>query len=255
MTRSDDVRSSPPEAAEQSSLTDRVVLITGASRGIGREIALGVAAAGGRPLLAARDVRRLESVATEIADTGGHASVYPLDVRDIAAIRDVMDRALADHGRIDALINNAGVNSAHGPAAEIPPEAFAAIHAVNTVGLYACCHAALPSMIERRYGRIVNMSSLSALRREADFSAYASSKAAVNAVTIAIAEELRAFNVLVNAMSPGSIRTDMNPEAETPASEAVPTALWLASLPDDGPTGRQYRFMREIPMLPEHELI
>ena len=249
MARSDDIRLS---AAADTSLTDRIVLITGASRGIGREIALGVAAGGGRPLLAARDVPRLESVATEIAETGGRASVYPLDVSDFAAVRDVVDRVLADHGRIDALINNAGVNSARGSAAQVPPERFAAVYAVNIVGLYACCHAVLPSMIERRYGRVVNVSSRSAVQREALVGAYASSKAAVNAVTIALAEELRAFNVLVNAMCPGPVRTAMNPSAEIPPSESVPTALWLASLPDDGPTGRQYRFMREMPMLPEH---
>ena len=105
-------------------------------------------------------------------------------------------------------------------------------------------------MIERGYGRIVNIGSGSAFMCKPGSSTYSSSKAAVNALTVALAAEVREFGILANVMSPDSIRTDMNPKATTPPSAAVPTALWLATLPDDGPTGRFYRFMEELPILP-----
>ena len=235
-------------------LTNRTALVTGASRGIGREIALGFARDGAHVVLAARDKERLAAVAAEIEQLPGTSEVATLDVSDANAVRHVIDGVVARHGRLDVLCNNAGVSTARGPVAEVSPEAFAAVQAVNLIGLFACCHAALPRMIEAGYGRIVNVSSGSAIMCNPGESAYAASKAAVNALTIAMAKEVRVSNVLVNAMSPGSVRTDMNPTSTVPPSEAVPTAVWLASLPDGGPTGRFYRFMQELPMLPDIDL-
>ena len=232
-------------------LTNRIALVTGASRGIGREIALGFARAGAHVVLAARDESRLKAVAAEIAESSGTSDVVTLDVGDAHAVRQVIDGVVARHGRLDVLCNNAGVSTARGPVAEVSPEAFAGVQAVNLIGLFACCHAALPHMVEAGYGRIVNVSSGAAIMCNPGESAYAASKAAVNALTIAMSKEVEASNVLVNAMSPGSVRTDMNPTSTVPPSEAVPTAVWLASLPDGGPTGRFYRFMLEMPMLPD----
>lgn len=236
------------------SLAGRIALVTGASRGIGREIALGYARAGAHVILAARDETRLASVASEIVELSGTSDIVPLDVSDSAAVRQVIYDSVRRHGRLDVLCNNAGISNARGPVAEVSPEAFAGVQAVNLVGLFACCHAALPHMIDAGYGRIVNVSSGAAIMCNPGESAYAASKAAVNALTIAMAKEVEASNVLVNAMSPGSVKTDMNPTSDVPPSEAVPTAVWLASLPDGGPTGRFYRFMQELPMLPEIDL-
>lgn len=236
------------------SLAGRIALVTGASRGIGREIALGYARAGAHVILAARDETRLATVASEIVELSGTADVVPLDVSDTAAVRQVIDDAVRRHGGLDVLCNNAGVSDARGTVADVSPEAFAGVQAVNLVGLFACCHAALPHMAAAGYGRIVNVSSGAAIMCNPGESAYAASKAAVNALTIAMAKEVQASNVLVNAMSPGSVKTDMNPTSDVPPSEAVPTAVWLASLPDGGPTGRFYRFMQELPMLPDIDL-
>ncbi len=236
------------------SLAGRIAMVTGASRGIGREIALGYARAGAHVILAARDEARLIAVASEIGELSGSADVVPLDVSDSAAVGKAIDGVVARHGRLDVLCNNAGISNARGPVAEVSPEAFAGVQAVNLVGLFACCHAALPHMIEAGYGRIVNVSSGAAIMCNPGESAYAASKAAVNALTIAMAKEVEASNVLVNAMSPGSVKTDMNPTSDVAPSEAVPTAVWLASLPDGGPTGRFYRFMLELPMLPDIDL-
>jgi len=229
-------------------------MVTGASRGIGREIALGYARSGAHVVLAARDQARLASVASEIDDLSGNCDIVPLDVSDAAAVRRAINGTVARHGRLDVLCNNAGVSNARGPVTEVLPEAFAGVQAVNLIGLFACCHGALPHMIQAGYGRIVNVSSGAAIMCNPGESAYAASKAAVNALTIAMAKEVQASNVLVNAMSPGSVKTDMNPASDVPPSEAVPTAVWLASLPDGGPTGRFYRFMQELPMLPEIDL-
>lgn len=236
------------------SLAGRIAMVTGASRGIGREIALGYAHAGAHVILAARDEARLAAVAGEIDDASATSDVVPLDVADAAAVRDAVDGVVARHGRLDVLCNNAGISTARGHVADVAPEAFADVQAVNLIGLFACCHAALPHMIAAGYGRIVNVSSGAAIMCNPGESAYAASKAAVNALTIAMAKEVEASNVLVNAMSPGSVRTDMNPTSDVPPSEAVPTAVWLASLPDAGPTGRFYRFMQELPMLPDIDL-
>lgn len=236
------------------SLAGRIAMVTGASRGIGREIALGYARAGAHVILTARDQARLAGVAAEIDNLSGSTDVVRLDVTDAAAVQRAIDGVVAQHGRLDVLCNNAGVSTARGPVAEVSPEAFAGVQAVNLVGLFACSHAALPHMIDAGYGRIVNVSSGAAIMCNPGESAYAASKAAVNALTIAMAKEVQASNVLVNAMSPGSVRTDMNPTSDVPPSEAVPTAVWLASLPDGGPTGRFYRFMQELPMLPDIDL-
>ncbi|MAG34640.1 MAG: short-chain dehydrogenase [Dehalococcoidia bacterium] len=235
-------------------LSGRVALVTGASRGIGKEIALGYAREGAHVVLTARDEDRLQEVAKQIDADGGVSSVVRLDVAEHSAVGRVIDLIVEEHGRIDVLCNNAGISLPNGPASEVPPERFAAVFAVNTVGLYACCYAALPHMIEQGYGRIVNVSSASAFMCLAGTSAYSGSKAAVNAITSVLAKEVHEHDVLVNAMSPGAVRTDMNPTAATLPVEAVPTAVWLAALPTGGPTGKFYRFMQEMAMLPEHDM-
>lgn len=235
-------------------LANRVALVTGASRGIGREIALGYAKAGAHVVATARDSEQLEQLADNIRADGGSCSVYRMDVTDASAIAAVVQRVVDRLGRIDVLCNNAGVNSAVGLVADVPTAPFAQVFAVNVFGLYACCHAVMPHMVGRRYGRIVNVSSGAALICGPTGGAYASSKAAVNALTAVIAKEGREHNVLANAMSPGSVRTAMNPTADTPAAASVPTALWLAALDDDGPTGRCYRFLTEIPMIAQQEI-
>lgn len=234
-------------------LKGKVALVTGASRGIGAEIALGYARAGAHVVLTSRDEERMQAVAEQIAAGGGSSSVFRLDVTEYAEVGRVVNRTVRELGRIDVLCNNAGINNASGPVAEIPPERFANVFAVNTAGLYACCYAVLPHMIAQGYGRIVNVSSASAFMCQAGSAAYAGSKAAVNALTAVLAKEVREHDILVNAMSPGAVRTDMNPTADTHPVEAVPTAVWLAALPAEGPTGRFYRFMEELPMLPEHD--
>ncbi len=177
-----------------------------------------------------------------------------LDVSDASGVARAIAQLISELGHIDVLCNNAGVNSAGGNAADVSPGDFAAVFNVNVLGLYACTHAVLPHMIERDYGRVVNVSSGSAFTCLAGSAAYSASKAAVNAMTIGISRELEDANVLVNAMSPRAVRTDMNPTAETMPSESVPTAVRLASLPEGGLTGRFFRFEQELPMVPNADI-
>lgn len=231
-------------------LEGKVALVTGASRGIGAAIAAGYAEAGAHVALAARATGRLEAVAEQIRAKGGSCRIHLLDVTEHSAVTRTVDAIVAEHGRLDILCNNAGVSTAPGNAVDVPPERFAGVFAVNVIGLYAGCHAALPHMIENGYGRIVNIGSGSAFMCKPGSSAYSSSKAAVNAITVALAGEVGDADVLVNAMSPGYIRSGMNPAGTDEPEESVPTALWLASLPAGGPTGRFFRFMEEIPIVP-----
>jgi NAD(P)-dependent dehydrogenase (short-subunit alcohol dehydrogenase family) len=235
-------------------LEGKVALVTGASRGIGRAIAAGYAAAGAHVALAARDAGNLEAVAGEIRAAGGSCSIHPLDVTEHTAVVRTIDGIVAEHGSLDVLCNNAGVSTAPGNAVDVPPERVAGVFAVNVIGLYACCHAALPHMLAGGYGRIVNIGSGSAFMCKPGSSAYSSSKAAVNAITVALSGEVGEADVLVNAMSPGYIRSDMNPAGTDEPEESVPTALWLAALPKGGPTGRFFRFMGELPILPQTEM-
>ena len=231
-------------------LTNRVALVTGASRGIGEAIALGYAAAGAHVVLAARDMPRLNMVATRITDAGGSCEVAILDVSEYSTIGPVLDRVVERHGRLDILCNNAGVSTARGNVIDVSAEQLARVLAVNVVGLHCCCKEALPHMIKKGYGRIVNIGSGSAYMCNPGESAYSSSKAAVNAFTATLSKEIHESGILVNAMSPGSIRTDMNPAGPSPPTTAVPTAIWLASLPANGPNGRFFRFDEEIPIVP-----
>lgn len=232
-------------------LDGKVALVTGASRGIGAAIAAGYAKAGAHVALAARDTARMEAVAGEIRAKGGACSIHRLDVTEHTDVSQTVDAIVAEQGRLDILCNNAGVSTAPGNAVDVPPERFAGVFEVNVVGLYACCHAALPHMLANGYGRIVNIGSGSAFMCKPGSSAYSSSKAAVNAITVALAGEVGDADVLVNAMSPGYIRSDMNPAGTDEPEESVPTALWLAALPAGGPTGRFFRFMGELPILPD----
>ena len=199
-------------------LKNRIALVTGASRGIGREISLGFAREGAHVVLTARDLERLESVATEIDLLPGSAEVAPLEVTDHGQVDDLFEDVVSRHGRLDVLCNNAGIGSAPGPVSTVSPADFATVQNVNLVGLYACCHSAVPHMIHAGYGRIINVSSGAAIMCNPEGSSYATSKAGVNALTITLAKELHETNVLVNALSPGSVKTDMNPTSEVPPS-------------------------------------
>lgn len=220
-------------------MTDRkTALVTGANRGIGKAIAKGLSAQGHDVIIAAR---RLEDAREAAAEIGGRA--IALDV----SRTDSIDAALAETGPVDILVNNAGVLS-NDPVLD-NPEAFNEALAVMLKGPYELIRRVTPHMIDQGYGRIVNVSS-----SWGSFTAglegpgpYGLAKAALNGLTVAAARDLPE-NVKLNSMCPGWVRTRMGGSGATRSpEEGADTAIWLATLSDDGPTGGFFQDRKPYP--------
>jgi NAD(P)-dependent dehydrogenase (short-subunit alcohol dehydrogenase family) len=181
-----------------------VAIVTGAGRGIGAAIAARLAAAGFRLVLCSRS-DSAESVAREI---GGDALGLAADVSDPAALTGIVETALARHGRVDALVSNAGVN--HGAAiADMGPEQFDEMYAVNVRGVFFGVQAVLPAMVAQGAGRIVNVASFTGRTPVPGFTAYSATKAAVLSLTRGHALELAEHGITVNAVCPGNVWSDI----------------------------------------------
>jgi NAD(P)-dependent dehydrogenase (short-subunit alcohol dehydrogenase family) len=218
-------------------------LVTGANRGLGYETARQLAALGHRVVLAARDGAKAEQAAAQIP---GEAVPYELDVSS-----DESCARLGDFEPVDILVNNAGIAADRdGSALDVPLATLRTVLETNTFGAYRVTQALAPGMRERRYGRIVNVSS--GMGQLSDmyggYPAYRMSKAALNVLTRVFAFELRDTGVLVNSVCPGWVRTDMGgPSARLSVEEGVETIVWAATLPDGGPTGGFFRYKEPIP--------
>ncbi|MEV0840609.1 SDR family oxidoreductase [Actinocatenispora sera] len=235
----------------------RVALVTGANKGIGRAAATGLAAAGLRVVVGARDPRRGGEAAAAIRAVGGDAHAVELDVTDQATVRAAASWIDEHLGRLDVLVNNAGITGS-GQAA--PPDALDRVPSAvdvelvrevfdtNVFAVLRVTNAVLPLLRRSPAARIVNVSSHSAslaLTAEVDgpmssllSAAYSPSKTALNALTLQYANELRAENILVNAAAPGYVDTDINGHSGvlTPEQGAA-VVVRLATLGADGPTG------------------
>jgi NAD(P)-dependent dehydrogenase (short-subunit alcohol dehydrogenase family) len=223
-------------------LAEQVAVVTGANRGIGFEIVRQLARKGMRVVLTARDPTKGEAARGRLAREGLDVAFQVLDVRDADQARAVAARVEREFGRLDILVNNAGVmiDPKGARTATADAAVLRATLETNVVGALLVTQACLPLMRARGYGRIVNVSSeLGQLESMGPGTpAYRISKAALNALTGALAAELSGTNVKVNAMSPGWVRTDMGgPAAPRSAEEGADTAVWLATLPDGGPNG------------------
>ncbi|MFB8353074.1 SDR family NAD(P)-dependent oxidoreductase [Streptomyces niveus] len=221
--------------------TPRVALVTGANRGLGRALAHGLARHGLHVITTARSNDAAQRAAAELRDLGGLASGHQLDVTNPASVFRAFADTIHEHGRLDVLINSAAVaidrnKTVSAPDMEIVQETMNA----NVMGVWRCCAQAVPAMRDGGYGRILNitshMGSLSTM--ESSSPSYRISKAALNAFTLTLAHELAGENILVNAASPGLADTRLAYGHATQSAEAAAEAmLWLALLPDSGPTG------------------
>ena len=206
-------------------LEGKVAVITGAGRGIGRAVALAFAREGADLVLASRTLSEGKAVAAEIEMLGRKALALRADVSDRLAAKAMADRALAEFGRVDILVNNAAVQTPIGPLWKNDPDQWLETIAVNLCGVFLCCHAVVPAMVRQARGKIINLSGGGATSPRPNFSAYAASKAAVVRLTETLAQELAPFNIQVNAIAPGAVYTNMTEDVLAAGSAAGERAL------------------------------
>ena len=222
--------------------TPRTALVTGANRGIGQEVARQLAGRGLRVFVTGRDPSAVEEAAEALRRAGADALASPMDVADRASVDACAERLRAAGERVDVLVNNAGVYEGDSFVSS-PPEVLRGTFETNLWGAVWTCRAWLPGMIERGYGRVVNVSSGSGSFGEGleGPAAYSVSKAALNALTVRLAGEARG-DVKVNAACPGWVRTRMGGMgARRSVERGAETIVWLATLDRDGPSGGFFR--------------
>jgi NAD(P)-dependent dehydrogenase (short-subunit alcohol dehydrogenase family) len=221
-----------------------VAVVTGANRGIGREVVRRLAGEGHRVVLGARDEARGRAAADELGGAAAGIVAYALDVADDESVRAAAARVGAELGRCDALVNNAAVDydtDARATTADLGRVQRAM--ETNLYGAWRTAVAFLPLLRRSPHPRLVNVSSGGGSISEmgAGTPAYSVSKAALNALTRILAAELRADGVLVNAVCPGWAATDMGGPGGRPVGEGAASVVWAVLLDDDGPTGGFFR--------------
>jgi NAD(P)-dependent dehydrogenase (short-subunit alcohol dehydrogenase family) len=190
-------------------LSNRVSIITGGARGIGRGIALKFAEEGCSIVLADVIEREAKQTIEEISKKGREGIFLKCDVSDTRQVQDMVDQVIKKFGKIDILVNNAGIGSSPKPIADISVEEWDRVLAINLRGVFLCCKAVVPHMKEKKYGRIINISSLGAISPSQGIHHYSASKAGVMGLTLTLALELAPFGICVNTILPGPIRTEM----------------------------------------------
>ena len=230
----------------------KIAVVTGGNRGIGYEICRELGQRGIHVVLTSRDAAKGKAACKSLSDAGLPITYCKLDVTSARSVKALAAFVVKQFGRIDILINNAGIMiDPHGARlVNLKLKILRATLETNTLAPLMLIQALLPLMKKRKYGRIVNMSSTlgQLCEMSSGTPAYRVSKTALNALTRIVAAEARAFGILVNSMSPGWVKTDMGgPHAPRTVAQGADTAVWLATLPAGGPTGGFFYERKPIP--------
>jgi len=215
-------------------LKDKVALVTGASRGIGKAISLSLARAGATVALVARSEAALDDVRKEIVSQGGQASAHPCNITDPDAVAAAVKDITEQHGALHILVNNAGVTRDN-LIMRMSNEDWETPILTNLTGAFNCIKAAVRPMMRQRYGRIINISSVVGVTGNAGQANYAASKAGLIGLTKSSAKELASRGITVNAVAPGYIATDMTADLSEDIKKKLTEAIPLGRLgmPDD----------------------
>ena len=237
---------------------NRIAVVSGANRGIGLEVCKQLAQRGIHTVLTSRDQSKGQAAYEPLKAKGLPISYHPLDVTDPKSIGRLKDFVVNEFNRCDILVNNAGIfpdtkdaSDEYWPSVlESGIETVREAMETNVYGAMLLCQAFVPLMKKHNYGRIINLSS--GMGRLTDMNghcpAYRISKTAINALTRIVSEELLEYNILVNSVCPGWVKTDMGgPGATREPSEGADTIVWLATAPDNGPRGK---FLRDRNVTP-----
>lgn len=230
-------------------LNGKIALVTGGGRGIGAAIAVKLAELGATTIVCGRTLARLQHTAGQIKSAGGNSEAMACDVADWNSVNAMAEKIKSTFGRLDILVNNAGVGGFSGPLHTMPPEKWDTIHNTNLRGVFYMVRAFAPIMIAGGGGDIVNISSLAGKNPLPNGAAYAASKWGLNGLSYSVAEELRAQNIRVSVVCPGSTHTEFSPhEGKNPDSMLAPEdiAHAVAILV----TSRKQAFVSEINIRP-----
>lgn len=240
-----------------SSLQDKVMeidkkiaVVTGGNRGLGLETCRQLAQQGVQVILTSRDPSKGKETVKKLEEEGLSLDYHQCDVTLPESVKKLAGFVEQKYNRCDILVNNAGIFIDKASFQETPLETVTKTMETNVYGPLLLCQALIPLMKKRGYGRIVNLSSgLGQLTHMgADYPSYSMSKTAINTITRILAAELQGSNIKINSACPGWVRTDMGgPNADRSVEEGVKTTLWLATLPDSGPSGKFFRDKKEIP--------
>ena len=192
-------------------LTGQVAVVTGAGRGIGAAIASSLANLGARTVLCGRSREPLETTAAAIQNRGGQSAVIECDITDLRSVEACAQRVERTFSRIDILVNNAGIGGSGGPLHQLPPDVWDQVINTNLRGAYYCIRSFVPLMMRSQGGHIINISSIAGKNPLPNGAAYAASKWGLNGLSYSVAEELRAHNIRVSVICPGSTHTEFSP--------------------------------------------
>jgi len=223
-------------------MPERVACVTGASRGIGREIAKQFAAGGIQVIVASNEEENNHKVVAEITEAGGRAVAQFLDLTQPDQIKDAFKQMIEAAGRIDILVNNAGITK-DALAARMKKDAWDLVLQINLTGAFLCAQAVMPVMMKARWGRIINIASVVGQMGNVGQANYVSSKAGIIGLTKALARELAARNITVNAVAPGFIETDMTKVLPEQVREAMLQQIPLKRMGQPADVAAAVRFL------------